>query len=435
VSIVLASTPTANFSAGNLICIAEDLSPDKFATGIGTYVRAASYWGGIYGLDGIRCFRYVVRVTSVSGNTVNLAAPIPLDFTPALNIRAYSTTANGCTSLCGVENLTIRDQGDPIDFTCSDRCWVKDVELSNCAFGDNGLIAFWACFQPEVRRCYVHDVPGWPTQMEGMAMAAGFGTCNGLFIDNAVYHVQAIIQMNGCAANAVVYNYALNTGFSQANFVGPGINTHGPHAMMNLIEGNIMPKFQLDGYHGSASHYTLLRNSINGLGPTGVTYERRMVDLCKGSYYCNVIGNVIGDSSYNPSLYTCTNNTEYATNYSKVYILGGANMCGYSYTVQEPGTEWYRYTGALPDPNVEGTLLRHGNYDYFGTGQVRWDSGISSRDIPNSLFYSSKPSFFGSLAWPNIDPATPTIGNNPAKARWGRYVVSGTLSDMFADEA
>jgi hypothetical protein len=36
-----------------------------------------------------------------------------------------------------------------------------------------------------------------------------------------------------------------------------------------------------------------------------------------------------------------------------------------------------------------------------------WDGGIADHSIPNSVYYSSKPTYFGALTWPPFDPATP----------------------------
>ena len=79
------------------------------------------------------------------------------------------------------------------------------------------------------------------------------------------------------------------------------------------------------------------------------------------------------------------------------------------------------------------TLIRHGNYDYFNKTVV-WDNSIASRSIPDSLFYSSKPSFFGSLQWPPIGPDVSGLTTRiPAKARWDTYMSSGRLADLLDD--
>lgn len=58
------------------------------------------------------------------------------------------------------------------------------------------------------------------------------------------------------------------------------------------------------------------------------------------------------------------------------------------------------------DLNVKNTMIRHGNYDHLNHA-IAWDGAIADRNIPNSYFRTSKPAFFGSLAWPPFDPASP----------------------------
>jgi hypothetical protein len=50
---------------------------------------------------------------------------------------------------------------------------------------------------------------------------------------------------------------------------------------------------------------------------------------------------------------------------------------------------------------VRSTVVREGNFDYV-TNTVRWDH--EPRDLPNSLYLTGKPAFFGDLPWPWVDP-------------------------------
>ena len=80
---------------------------------------------------------------------------------------------------------------------------------------------------------------------------------------------------------------------------------------------------------------------------------------------------------------------------------------------------------------MKSTLLRHGNYDYFNQAAV-WDPAITDHTIPASLFYSSKPSYFGALQWPPIGPdVAGLVTDIPAKARWNAYMISGNKNDLF----
>jgi hypothetical protein len=363
---------------------------------------------------------------SVVGNTVNLASPIPLDFKASLNVKTYPMDGDGCTTLCGLEDLTIQNSPDPIRFFYADRCWFKDIEIANCSGGDNGYLALYTSFQCEVRGCYIHDAYGYPTMADGQGATFNFGTCNSLFVDNIGNRIGALCQINGAAANAFLYNYTkdIARAASTNQWVGTSFVHHGPHGMMNIFEGNIISRYQNDGYHGSTSHGTLFRNHINGLSNT-YTEERRLVDLCRGSYYHNAVGNVIGDISYSLNIY----DTGYAGHAQSVaYLLGWPDMGSVGLT---PPTPWSTYPGTYPDPRVGSTMIRHGNYDYYHR-TVIWDSNIPSRTIPDSLFYTSKPDFFGTLQWPPIGPDVIGMVNTiPAKSRWDAYVSSGNIGELF----
>src|SRR6185295_2141357 len=68
------------------------------------------------------------------------------------------------------------------------------------------------------------------------------------------------------------------------------------------------------------------------------------------------------------------------------------------------------------DPQVGATILREGNFDY-ATNTVKWDT--SAQTIPNSLYLTSKPAFFGSNPWPWVDPTGATkLFTLPARFRF-----------------
>src|SRR5262249_8370444 len=67
------------------------------------------------------------------------------------------------------------------------------------------------------------------------------------------------------------------------------------------------------------------------------------------------------------------------------------------------------------DPNVAQTTIRDGNYDYLNNAQ-KWITTPGGYSIPNSLYLSSKPAFFGSNSWPWVDPISGTTSTLPAKA-------------------
>ena len=59
--------------------------------------------------------------------------------------------------------------------------------------------------------------------------------------------------------------------------------------------------------------------------------------------------------------------------------------------------------GKVSDDTPKRTLLRTGNFDYVNESVI-WDPAIPERILPASYYLTSKPSWFGELPWPSIDP-------------------------------
>jgi PKD repeat protein len=413
-TVTLSSTPSATYRVGNLIQIDQNDDYDL------VWHRSGN-WAGT------RNLRFTARITGVSGNNVSFTPPLPYSLNASYSpgVRAASV----CSSLCGIEGLTV-DTGDSdsIQLRGADRCWIYKVEVKNGGT-TVGHIVLQDCSQCEVRKTYVHHAYGYPGQPEGYGITLYYGASSCLVEDNIVYRTAPGILCESASGCAITYNYFKD--MCRDGVVHPWqvplVANHGPHGIMDLWEGNMAEKWQNDGYHGSTSHQILFRNNIHGVN-SFYTMERRLVDLCRGSYYHSVVGNVIGDALWSPNRYEAP--VDFGHDEGFIYVLGFPNP-GNSHL--SPETDWTNWTAPLPDAKVMATLIRHGNYDYYNHAVV-WDANISSHIIPNSLIYGSKPAFFGSLQWPPIGPdVSGFVSNTPAKVRWNAYSISGNLDDLFGD--
>jgi hypothetical protein len=76
--------------------------------------------------------------------------------------------------------------------------------------------------------------------------------------------------------------------------------------------------------------------------------------------------------------------------------------------------------GAWDDGTAAANVHRHGNWDNV-TREVVWSPLEPDRSLPASLYLTGKPTFFGSLPWPWVDPTGAThdrrVGRLPAKVR------------------
>jgi hypothetical protein len=201
------------------------------------------------------------------------------------------------------------------------------------------------------------------------------------------------------------------------------VTNHGAHTQFNLFEGNVTNKMQADAYWGTSSHNVIIRNWLVGHGqfqppystrgtlgtPIAYNQETAAIQLWEGQSSYSVIGNVFGDSTLTGATYEVTHPD--GKSYGGVRYIWNL---GYT-SSSDTGSS----TPILVGPTA--TLIDHGNWDAPG-GTQRWDSGIADHAIPNSLFLSSKPSWFGSLSWPAFEPATPNAAAITSIPAGYRYV-------------
>ena len=408
-STVLTVADTASITVGKLVRIEQDDLP---------YVIS-----NVAPTKSHKLLSAMFRVTAKTATTVSVMPPLPVAFTRSPTLVQYGVPPVTNT---GVEDLTIDCNSiawTGLEFDQAWGCWIKNVEITR----STGRQMFLICFvNGEIRHNYTHDVVGGGPNHEGIDLYQD-GSFN-LIEDNIAYNggFPGIIlgdSKGGCSGNVIAYNfaYAANTGVS--TMAGMDISvSHGPHNLMNLVEGNITECLGSDGYFGSSSHITLARNWFTATHPTA-TENLIAVNIGRWNNYFNLVGNVLGTSSFSAAG-QFQPETPFSYTTPVIYKLGFPNMGnnGFSktwgpttppdYTTQaanQPGGDSHGTGGkALQelDLNVKNTLLRHGNYDYLNHS-IAWAAAITDQAIPNSYFRSSKPAWFGNLAWPPFDPANP----------------------------
>jgi len=187
----------------------------------------------------------------------------------------------------------------------------------------------------------------------------------------------------------------------------------------NLYEGNQGSALACDDIHGTSALDTIFRNWLNGRDydtaggagnqPTEQTYPIDLDAYCRGY---NIIANVLGTPGYHVN-YQFRGGIDAQPGGGPcdtvIYEIGwGGGQCS------TDGTAGV-ITG---DPAVSNSLMRWGNYD-VATSAVHWDSTESSpaavthisaqstpgsHSLPASFYYTSKPSFWGSMPWPATGP-------------------------------
>jgi len=371
------------------------------------------------GLDKTRLLNSTHYVTSIRDNTINFSPPLPIDMANTPKITPWGHII---LTGFGIENITFdminATAAAPIFLSQAYSCWIKGVEVANTV---SRQMWFYQMVNCEIRECYVHDTVGTGPNHEGIDLA--LECCFNLIEDNICINAgkPAIILGDwggGSAGNVIGYNYIHNAN-TAASPVEYSISVnHGPHNVMNLVEGNVGQGVNSDGYFGSASHNTFFRNYLSGDYPSNVDWPKT-VQMCKWSYYMNFVGNVLGKSGLG-QIYQATR-SDYPNTVKVIWQLGYPNTGNTAYSGTYDGTPT---TPGNADPTVlldlavDGSIIRHGNFDYV-TNNTIWDPSIADHTLPNSLYLSGRPSWWGSLAWPAIGPdLTPMRAQIPAEIRF-----------------
>lgn len=366
--------------------------------------------------NGTRSLAQSVKVIAVP-NSTTATLEIPLYWNYDISLTPQGSELRGLTFNAGIESLTVDNslsgsslQNDYATVFVSGAVssWVLDTEIIGSY--QSALQLNDGAYRNVIRGCRIHE--GIPvTEVDGSSSFApnrGYGISSyqfssaNLIENNTIYHISSGLMTSGpFSGNVFSYNYIANLYLSSINWNAYGISFHGGHAFMNLVEGNIIDsRAASDATWGTKSHNTFFRNKINAAPDR--TSAAWAIDLQKDSRYYNMVGNVLGRGY--ESLYELK-----ATDSSASSIF----RLGYEYDSD--------YVASGNDSLVYNTLLRHSNWDSKNNSVIlnsNYDTNLNSSDqvLPNSLYLSSKPAWWGTLAWPAIgSDLNPMAGVIPAK--------------------
>ena len=361
--------------------------------------------------SGTRSLNFTAIITGKNGNTITIDPPFPYTFSSGLNPEAEEIT--GGVSYAGVEDLKIinspSDSNPSIYMDGARYSWLKNVEserpYKDSGGGRHGVMRYG--FRNEIRDSYFHENNAYSTNSYGWELV--WGSSYTLVENNIMKGAKVYMYFAyGGTGTVIGYNYVYDIANAWPTYTGD-FQGHGAHSMMALFEGNFAQKLKFDWIWGSASHHTFFRNWYRLTQPAGsqsLTNDPYIVEIWYDNPYFNLVGNVLGDPSKNWSYEApgCSGNT--------IYVIGyNAEGCSSS-----------------RDSQVRATLLRHGNFDY-ATGTAKWcddsgepgcQGGDASHTIPNSLYLSSRPSWWcNETPWPPIGPdLSPMASDIPAKRRY-----------------
>jgi hypothetical protein len=385
-----------------------------------------------------RSLAQIMEVTAVNGSTVTFSTPFHITFKTEYEAQ-LSRFNHPVLHRVGIEDLYFYGgmggdfHGNIAVILCA-YCWVKNVE-SHWAAGTS--VGFYATFRSELRDSYIHETPAPRPGGGGYLTGLNWGASDNLVENNVMWNgnKNIVVRATG-GGNVIAYNYMDDAyGDYYPNLPEAGLNAgHYTTPHMELLEGNYSYKYSGDSFWGNSIYITVFRNHLSGLRAArpplntymygaypymdagGVT-GRNAVDVGSHSDNTNFVGNVLGFQgqkllSYHSSSWSFTQN---AWSYERLgeFPKPGEVTMWVIGSQQAGGWTWV--------PETYRTQLRDGNWDWVTRSQ-RWHgigggAGFGTpREIPDSLYLTAKPAFFGSNPWPWVNPSNGTVSTLPAKA-------------------
>ena len=354
----------------------------------------------------------VVSVTGTGPYTTTIEVPLVRTFDPAKSPQAikfvYTTKKAGLEDLTLDLNLGSTYAVGILDLSETVNCWVSNVEIKH--LDATSFISVYAAYRLTMQKMALHDYVYVSGPGHGYGLSLYAYVSSGLFEDN----IFEVPLLNDQAMGSVfAYNYFGNLPQS-LTVQSYALWNHAGYSAYNLFEGNYFDhtgSIVGDWYHGNSAFNTIFRNYA--MAKKGSTYNSSVIGTFTAIRYYNVIGNVL---TFDNGIPVYGKEPVYQTTDPSVLAIYQLDFAQYPYAYNINGNP--PYTHGQSDGTSASTMLRHGNWDIVTNGIV-WDPNISDHTIPNSLYLTSKPSFFGNLSWPAVGPdINPMTGTIPAKARY-----------------
>lgn len=384
-----------------------------------------SYWGARHDPPGGGSRRWFVRqdrpltqmmeIAGISGNTITFTTPFHITFDTAHSAQLTYFPRNP-VKYAGVEDLKLYgggggDGGGNLYMELAAYSWAKNIE-STWTIGASGRM--YRCFRCVIRDSYFHDTPDANPGGAGYGLDISKATSDSLVENNISVRFNKTLLMRAAGGgNVIAYNY-FEDGYGAGYKSIPEIGLNAAHYTTShhvLFEGNQAWNIASETYWGNSAYITFFRNHATtkrrDTGNLGLTDAvlRRGVEIHAKSFWYTFIGNVIGYSGMTPSPFS-------SFTYEDTYPFGDDPVPMWRIGVPDQGTPEV----TTFDSQVTATLIRDGNFDYV-TNTVKWDR--PAQTIPSSLYLTSKPAFFGTCAWPWVDPlGTSKVNVLPARARF-----------------
>jgi hypothetical protein len=398
---------------------------DPLATGV-TPSTANNYAGTGTGNDAACWFsrqdrpqNEIKEIATVNGNTITFTSPLTKSYRVShyAELTTYSAS-NTPVQNAGIEQVTLVGGGNgAVRFESTLYSWARNIEVTEW-YGEG--VAIDNSFRDELRDSYIHDAAWAEPGGAGYAISLADGSSEALIENNVVVKANKVMVARSSGAGSVVgYNY-MDHGYIATTeaWIEVGLNaSHMVGSHMVLFEGNQSFNIDSDTTHGNSTYNVYFRNysasvrSIFKSDYTGNSVDdandvpgpanrpKRAAGAMCYTYWMTYVGNVLGQPQRATKARGYVDDQARAPWRPTTWLMGWNDKA--PYTV---------------DTRVAATAIRDGNWDTL-LGKQTWLNG-SAGPLPDSLYLTGKPAFFGSNSWPWVDPTTGTTYTLPAQARY-----------------
>ena len=390
--------------------------------------------------NGYRPISQRIEVLAKSGNTLTIydsvarrGSPLHIAFPAAMDPevwRAAGGTAD-VVRYSGLESLSVwsaANSGDAKDMVTMNGAaysWIKDIETdgSKNTWAGRHIHIQNSVYRAEVRGSYSHNSSNYNQGSNAYGILYSGSDC--LIEDNIVRELnKPVVGETSGGGNVIAYNYVDEAviGSLTNSWQETAINmSHGSFCHSDLFEGNYTPNVGVDSTHGNNGWGVIFRNWATGRNSSGRTNTYLRALYVDGwNREMTSIGNVLGSPSFKPTYQILSPRTGVNPVYggvSSIYLLG-SNAWELS-TGRKPGADY------MDDGQAEDLFYRHLDYD-TKTGTQYDNPTNPEKTLPDSLYLTSKPAFFGAQQWPWVNPGGATkVYTLPAKARYDALGSSG----------
>jgi hypothetical protein len=442
-STTLPVSHAASFRAGDLVQIDQLDDRSYLYDGADPYFKRPDYGPPS---DGHRSMGQTALVTAVGANTLTIADPVHLTFSKALHPQVFkpdgpppppgSLDPPGVVERAGIEDLYVTGgQNNEIQIQQCAFCWVARVEsdgttpaattaadgVAGPGLGMSGAhVLVDKSYRVVIRDSYLHHATHIVQGGGAYGVSLSAHTSESLVENDIVYDMNKPLTLRASGGgNVIAYDYFDDAWTSadprlQETTLDLG-HTSFPH--MELVEGNYAPQIATEDVWGNSGFMTVFRNEVTSQQRRTAgreTYQIAAISFEAQSRSMNVVANVLGAAGRG-LVYEVHAGTP-GPRQAAVWRLGqGVGAGGGGDAID-----------AYEDPTKPGStaaeLFRHANFDYV-TNRVHWNENVATRALPDSLYLTRKPAFFGSNPWPWVDPTGATkAAVLPAKARFDACV-------------